>query len=734
VTKLNSTGSALVYSTFLGGNSGDYGYAIAVDSSGRACVAGETWSSDFPTTAGAFQTKWSGSADAFVTMLNCTGSSLVYSTFLGGSMQNEALAIALDSADCAYVAGVTMSTDFPTTTGAFQTTVISGTDAFFVSKLNMGVLTVTPSAGAGGTISPATAQLVDPGSSVIFTAAPSPGYTVNAWSLDGTPVQIGGTSYTLSDVTASHTVSVTFSILTYTVTPSAGANGTISPSTAQTVNYGSSVTFTATPSTGYAVAWWLVDGVAKQSGGTTFTLSDVTANHTVSVTFNILTYTLTPSAGANGTISPSAAKTVIYGSSVLFTATPNAGYAVNTWSVDGNAVRTGGTSFTVSDVTANHSVSVSFIAAYTVAPSAGANGTISPSSAQTVNSGSSATFTATPNTGYTVAWWWLDGKNVQAGGSSYTLPNVTANHTVSVSFNILTYKLTPSAGASGTISPSTVKTVTYGSSLAFTATPSAGYTVNTWSVDGNAVRTGGTSYTVANATANHTVSVSFITAYTVTPSAGASGTISPSTAQTVPSGGSASFKAVPNTGYAVGVWSVDGSPVQTGGTSYTLPNVAANHTVSVTFNILTYTVTPSAGANGTISPSTVQTVNYGGSVAFTATCAPGYTVAWWLVDGKPVQSGGTSFTLSNVTANHTVSATFNILTYTLTPSAGANGTISPSAAKTVTYGSSVLFTATPATGYSVNAWSLDGTIVQTGGTTYTLSNIISGHAVSVTFH
>ena len=98
---------------------------------------------------------------------------------------------------------------------------------------------------------------------------------VATWSVDGSAVQTGGTSFTLSAVAASHTVSVTFKVLTYTVTPSAGTNCTISPNTAQTADYGTNVTFTATPSTGYTVGVWSVDGSAVQTGGTSYTLSAV---------------------------------------------------------------------------------------------------------------------------------------------------------------------------------------------------------------------------------------------------------------------------------------------------------------------------------------------------------------------------------------------------------------------------------------------------------------------------
>jgi Abnormal spindle-like microcephaly-assoc'd, ASPM-SPD-2-Hydin/Beta-propeller repeat len=136
VTKLNSTGSALVYSTFLGGNSDDQINVIAVGASGDAYVAGWTTSPNFPTTPGAFQTTYGGSTDAFVTELNAAGSALVYSTFLGGgSSDNRAFGIALNTNGDAYVAGWTSSTTFPTTAGAYQTT-LHGTTNGFIAELN----------------------------------------------------------------------------------------------------------------------------------------------------------------------------------------------------------------------------------------------------------------------------------------------------------------------------------------------------------------------------------------------------------------------------------------------------------------------------------------------------------------------------------------------------------------------------------------------------------------------
>jgi len=141
VTKLNHTGTALVYSTYLGGSNADYGLGIAVDSAGNAYVTGYTTSTDFPITPGAFQTVCNGGSgcsqygDAFVAKINAAGSALVYSTYLGGNTYDTSYGVAVDSSGNAYVTGQTSSTDFPTTSGAFQT-IFGGRSDAFVTKFN----------------------------------------------------------------------------------------------------------------------------------------------------------------------------------------------------------------------------------------------------------------------------------------------------------------------------------------------------------------------------------------------------------------------------------------------------------------------------------------------------------------------------------------------------------------------------------------------------------------------
>ena len=135
VSKIDASGSSLVYSTYLGGMGNDIAFGITTDSGGNAYVAGETYSTNFPITMSAYQTSLLGSHGAFVTKLSPAGSSLVYSTYLSGSIQDTAAGIAVDASGNAYVVGWTYSTDFPTTSGAFQKTERGGQDGF-VTKVN----------------------------------------------------------------------------------------------------------------------------------------------------------------------------------------------------------------------------------------------------------------------------------------------------------------------------------------------------------------------------------------------------------------------------------------------------------------------------------------------------------------------------------------------------------------------------------------------------------------------
>ncbi len=133
VTKINPTGTGLLYSTLLGGNTDEFGYGLAVDEAGQAYITGDTRSPNFPTTPGALAPAYNGGfSDGFVVKLAADGSAPLYATFLGGNADDSSYGIAVDSAGSAYVTGYTGSANFPTTPGAFDTSLNSAD--IFVAK------------------------------------------------------------------------------------------------------------------------------------------------------------------------------------------------------------------------------------------------------------------------------------------------------------------------------------------------------------------------------------------------------------------------------------------------------------------------------------------------------------------------------------------------------------------------------------------------------------------------
>jgi YVTN family beta-propeller protein len=136
VAKFNPTGTALEYATYLGGTSSEFPYDLAVDEAGQAYVAGVTHSSDFPVTPGAYDPTLAGSSDVFVVKLNPTGTALEYATYLGSSDRDDGYSLAIDGAGSAYVTGMTLGTDFPTTPDAFQSAAGGGANDAFAAKLD----------------------------------------------------------------------------------------------------------------------------------------------------------------------------------------------------------------------------------------------------------------------------------------------------------------------------------------------------------------------------------------------------------------------------------------------------------------------------------------------------------------------------------------------------------------------------------------------------------------------
>lgn len=367
-----------------------------------------------------------------------------------------------------------------------------------------------------------------------------------------------------------------------------------------------------------------------------------------------------------------------------------------------------------------------------IAATSNANGSISPNGLTNVNDGNSQQYTIVPNANYHIADVKIDGvtDSEAINSGTYTFINVTADHTISVRFAVQTYIITTSAGANGSIDAPL--TVDYGSDTTVHITPNTGYHVLDVLVDGSSAGAV-TSYTFSNVTADHTISATFESSsitYAIKASAGVNGSIAPVGTTNVTWGNSQTYTITPATGFHFAKLVVDGLSVNLAD-SYTFTNVTAAHTIRATFAINKYTITSGAGVHGTISPKGTFSVNYNGGQTYTITPVSGYRVADVLVDGSSV-GAVTTYTFSNVTANHTISATFAVAAYNITSSAGANGSISPNGITAVNYGSSQTYTILANQAYQVGNVVVDGSSVG-AVTSYTFTNVAAAHKISASF-
>jgi hypothetical protein len=210
----------------------------------------------------------------------------------------------------------------------------------------------------------------------------------------------------------------------------------------------------------------------------------------------------------------------------------------------------------------------------------------------------------------------------------------------------------------------------------------------------------------------------------------ANGSITPEGIVTVNYGSNKTYTITPNNGYHVADVLINGASIGAV-TSYTFKNIHSNQTISATFAINRYTITPSAGYGGSISLQRPETLDYGSHQDVTIITDTGYHITNIIVDDRSL-GAITDYSFSDIRSNHTIAATFAINKYTITASPGRGGTIAPSGETQVRYGSSQTFLITPDTGYHTDSVTVDGNAlgVRSG---YTFNNVVSPHTISATF-
>jgi hypothetical protein len=532
----------------------------------------------------------------------------------------------------------------------------------------------------------------DYGSSVTVMASSATGYRFVNWTEGGSFVS-SNSSYSFS-VTTNRSLTANF-IQTFTVATSSspGTGGTTSGS--GIYDSGSSVTVSASSSTGYRFVNW-TEGGSFVSSSSSYTFA-ISSNRSLTANF-IQTYSISVSAspGAGGSTTGSG----IYdtGSQITVTATAASGYRFVSWTENGSVVSTISTySFIAS---ANRVLVANFIQTFVITTSANPVSGGTSSGGGTFDSGTLVTVTAAPSVGFRFVNWTEGGSSISTS-SSYTF-NITANRSLTANF-IQTYTI--STAASPVAGGSTAGGGTYdsGSQATVTATSAAGYRFVNWTEGGSSVSTS-TSYSFT-VSASRSLTANFIRTYNILTSSSPTAGGSTSGSGTYDTGSSVTVTATPSINYRFVNWTEGGTTVSTStGYSFT---ASVDRSLVANF-IRTYTISTSSSpaAGGTTTGG--GTFDSGASVTVIATPSTGYRFINW-TEGSTVVSTGSSYSFT-ASATRSLVANF-IRTYTISTSSIPAAGGSTAGGGTYDTGSSVTVTATPATGYRFVSWTEGGSTV-----------------------
>jgi len=324
VTKINVDGDNSIYTIILGGSGDNWSTGIAIDSEGAAYVTGSTDSDDF-FTKNPIQEHNAGGYDIFIAKINPDGTSIVRSTYLGGSEEDSGSSIALGSDGAAYVTGYTDSDDFPTK-NPIQGSKAGGGDVF-ITKLCFSTHSLTLAAGTNGTTDPPPGTYdYCAGSEAVIEAIPDEGFGFSHWSGGAT----GKDNPIIVIMNADKTIKANF-VRQYTLTITSGTGGITDPTPGTyTFDVGAEVTISAIPENGYRFGGW--------SGDVSSTDNPITIamNSDISIKANFIRqYTLTLTSGPGGTTQPSPG-TYVYdeGIEVIISCIPDTHCRFSHWSGD----------------------------------------------------------------------------------------------------------------------------------------------------------------------------------------------------------------------------------------------------------------------------------------------------------------------------------------------------------------------------------------------------------------
>ena len=522
-----------------------------------------------------------------------------------------------------------------------------------------------------GSVTPSDCE-VAAGGSVTLTVSPNDGYMVSSVLVNYSEVELSDGKLVLSDIDGNKVVSVTFEEIEYTetVTVSVGDNGTVSPSGSVVVERGEDLELTITPDDGYRIASVILDGtdVTSEVKDSVFILSNVVSGHSVRVEFEVITYTVTVTAGENGSADPTTS-VVEYGKSLKIVFIPEPGYRTSYLTINGGdrIVPDDRTNYVIDDIIEDKAVEVFFErddSAYaSVSVAIVGHGTVNDNSdsfKDEVLKGNSYTITSVPSEGYRLSKVLVDNVEVPTSGGVYVLNNIARDTAVEVVFEILMFTVTVNVGEHGSCDQQT-QAVEYGSDLTFTFTPDSRYAVHSVTVDGVPVEIVDGTYVLRDIRADHVVAVTFWKVeFDIEISAGENGSASPSGIQRVQENESLTVVFTPSEGYTYDFVLVDGEEGTLTNGTYVFSNVLADHEISVTFKRIVITVSIDPTEGGSVEASSEAPYYYGDPLTLTFTPDVWYGLKSVTVNGVDVtaQLTDSKYVFSALTEDQTVSAVF----------------------------------------------------------------------------
>ena len=610
------------------------------------------------------------------------------------------------------------------------------------------------------------------GSSLKIDITPNAGYSIKAITIDAVP--ISGTAlnnsktanyYTLNGVQRSQTVSIAFEIvlekLTYNVVTTRISDTTNDET--KTVKWGTDLIYQFSTPAGYCVHEVSVDGIVRSElkNATSYKFQNVKEDHTISIRFSKINYTVTITAkGPGGSIFSTEKNDIEHGQTKEFTFPVIEGHVISGLMVNTSTVPLG-PSFTISNVNKDQSMIVTYSkTVFTMTAIKTDGGNVIFGGGKTVKYGEDLKVNISPNEGFKISQIYIDGKSttiyeidIAKATGTYVFVNVKKVHSIEVLFDRLSYPITAFAGENGKVTGNAE--AKYQASAVITITPDPGYVIGSVTVNGTPIKGSELDnikalgkYTLSNINKPHSIFVSFEKTYhLISMQAGAGGTVSSDNKVNsikVQHGGEVVLNFHPDTGYRVLSVALDEKTlvptdidiIRIYG-SFKVDDVRGNISVSVTFEKATFRVQISAGMGGSITtPSAgANTVLYGDDLEITVSANEGYAVKDVKVDGKSVaELNDGNYVFKNITSNRSFNVTFEKVIPKITVTVSGNGTVTPNVTE-IAWKGDQKYQFIPNEGYRIDSVFIDGirnSSAESNGN-HSFNGVVKDHTIHVTF-